>query len=297
MKRKCKWCNELFEIKYPSDKREFCSISCSLFYRWKDTPKGTIRLNCKSCGKEFEIPVSDHRIKEGKTNIYCSKKCADEGHKKGVFKNCPNCGKNFYTVRTTFCSKSCALAYRHYDKHYKELIETGHWKPSPVFPNSYCISDKGELYSVRLRKTLSAVKGKTGHYYYYWLSENKQQKRMAAHRLVAMAFIPNPENKSMVDHINGNKLDNRVENLRWATSKENNNNPNTRPNFIRGVEKRSKPVEIYKDGNLIKTCKTIREAAKIIGVAHQTISHNLKNGGKLRSGYVVKNLKNFPTQV
>ena len=53
-------------------------------------------------------------------------------------------------------------------------------------------------------------------------------KAALVHRLVAEAFIPNPEYRPCLDHINGNKLDNRIENLRWVTIKENNNNPNTK---------------------------------------------------------------------
>lgn len=54
------------------------------------------------------------------------------------------------------------------------------------------------------------------------------------HRMVAELFIPNPENKPFIDHINTNKHDNRAENLRWATQTENMNNPLTIKNMKEG---------------------------------------------------------------
>ena len=54
------------------------------------------------------------------------------------------------------------------------------------------------------------------------------RKNCLIHRLVAEAFLPNPENKSCVDHIDGDRTNNSLTNLRWVTFKENSNNPNTK---------------------------------------------------------------------
>ena len=53
------------------------------------------------------------------------------------------------------------------------------------------------------------------------LIKNGNKFKTVIHRLVAKAFIPNPENKPEVNHINGNKRDNRLDNLEWCTSSEN----------------------------------------------------------------------------
>ena len=75
-------------------------------------------------------------------------------------------------------------------------------------------------------------------YLFVVLYDGELHKRRPIHRIVADAFIPNPENKPCVDHIDTNRTNNNVDNLRWVTYKENANNPLSLKAQREGISKR-----------------------------------------------------------
>lgn len=105
------------------------------------------------------------------------------------------------------------------------------WQDIPNFKGLYQASINGEIRSldherkngtnkyIQKGKLLKLNKNSNG-YLQVKLSKNSTAKTYRVNRLIALTFIPNPQNKKTVNHINGNKLDNRVKNLEWATQKE-----------------------------------------------------------------------------
>ena len=97
------------------------------------------------------------------------------------------------------------------------------WKQVPIdeFKTLYKISDMGRVYSVRSKKYLAPKISKAG-YYRVNLANHGKNRTVSVHRLVALAFLQNPNNKPTVNHKNEIKTDNRVDNLEWATTAEQN---------------------------------------------------------------------------
>jgi hypothetical protein len=99
------------------------------------------------------------------------------------------------------------------------------WKDIEGYEGLYQVSNLGNVKRLAGKwvKKERLIKFKIDRYGYpsYSLSKNKVLKSKTAHRLVAKAFVPNLLNKPAVNHINGIKTDNKVENLEWCTNKEN----------------------------------------------------------------------------
>jgi len=92
------------------------------------------------------------------------------------------------------------------------------------------------------------------------------------HRLIAQSFIPNPHNKSEVNHIDGNPINNKIDNLEWCTKAE--NVKHAQDNYLYGSSQRE--VFVYdKDDNFIGSYESMQKAADILGVKSKNANKNI----------------------
>lgn len=139
------------------------------------------------------------------------------------------------------------------------------WADIQGYEGLYKVSDKGRVYSVRNDKILKSSPYGKGHLHIS-LRCGGTQRTIGVHRLVALAFIPNPEGKPQINHINGFKWDNRVENLEWATNSENQIHSHQ---VIGNPGSRCKPIVCVETG---ETFPSTKDAAEKLGLNRSCIS-------------------------
>src|SRR5690606_1126699 len=155
------------------------------------------------------------------------------------------------------------------------------WKPIKDFEH-YEISNHGKVMSLDMGDEL--IPRISRGYYMVDLHDYELIKKKKIHRLVAEHFIPNPENKAIVNHKDGNKLNNHIDNLEWMSHSE-----NTMHSFYTLNDPRMTPVEQYSlDGELIDTYRSRSEAVRATGISRGSITSNLSGRTKTGGGYVWK---------
>ena len=154
------------------------------------------------------------------------------------------------------------------------------WKTIKGFEN-YEVSNLGNVKSKQPNKKEKILKFRVSKFGYYRVMLSGA-KAFLVHRLVALAFIPNNENKPEVNHVNSNKNDNTVENLEWSTRSENINH-----SYLNGRGKKQKRI-IRSDG---KIYNSIKEASQDNNVTRPAISNCLSGKSKKSNNYVFKYYK------
>ena len=143
----------------------------------------------------------------------------------------------------------------------------------------YAITSCGKVWSYRSQKFLKPVISKSTKYAYVSLYKNNEKNTHNIHRLVAEAYIPNPDNKPLVNHIDEVRVHNWVGNLEWATYTENNNHGTRNEKLSKSKQKKVFCVE------LDRVYESITMAAQELDVCYTSIGCCCKGKLKTAGGY------------
>lgn len=179
------------------------------------------------------------------------------------------------------------------------------WVPVKDFEGRYEVSNLGGVRSldhetnnkwgkyIQKGKVLRQYPNKQGYLCVYLYRGSKKRKIMRVNRLVAINFIPNPDNKPWVNHINGVKDDNRVENLEWCTVAENVQHSFDHLGRVGGATGRfgaltanhRRVIQMDWDYNFIKEHESISTASREVGIPIQTIHWACNKGNDNAAKY------------
>jgi hypothetical protein len=176
------------------------------------------------------------------------------------------------------------------------------WKSISKYENIYEVSNKGRIRSLNRyikyswKKTikidfiygrvLKPKKDKDGYLEVNLYLERKIAKMHKIHRIVAKEFIPNPKNKPQINHKNGIKSDNKIENLEWVTGKENVQHAIRKKLYTSNMKKIN---QFSIENKFIKTFNSINEAKRKTGCS--CVSDACRGNLKTSGGYIWKYAK------
>lgn len=165
------------------------------------------------------------------------------------------------------------------------------WKDIKGYEGKYQVSNYGSVKSVK-RNLILRPQERSHGYLSVWLygSGRNNRTQVSVHRLVAEAFIPNPDNKAEVNHKDEDKTNNRAENLEWISHKDN-------TNYGTAQERRSKYLkeecpkgirveQIDMRGNVVGAYRSMHEASRATGINVTYISAACSGQRKTSCGYV-----------
>ena len=164
------------------------------------------------------------------------------------------------------------------------------WKPIKGYEGLYEVSNMGRVKSLRYGKEriMSTPDNSIGYRNVTLVKRAHKQKRV--HRLVAEAFIPNPMNLPVVNHLDGDKHNNCVSNLEWCTKKENTNH--AIKTGLMKLTTNPKPIMAYRSDKFVGTFKSMAECANKLNCDRRGITNVIHGRHKTHHGFSFKLVNN-----